>query len=160
MKSHGEKLIANTLFEHGVVYGYERNRRWNGVNYRPDFTVAHPDGGGVVIEYFGLQGDPDYDEQAQAKRTYWSTQPTWRLIEYSPRDLAAGNEAFAERLVADLSDWTKRTSGSSFAAERSIASPAQFAPSSHAAESAGYPTSNSRSSSNPMSLSRPPRMRF
>jgi DNA helicase-4 len=103
VKSHGEKLIANTLFEHGVPYGYERNRRWNGVNYRPDFTVAHPDGGGVVIEYFGLQGDPDYDEQAQAKRTYWSTQPTWRLREYSPRDLAAGNEAFAGRLVADLS---------------------------------------------------------
>lgn len=102
VKSHGEKVIANTLFEHGLPYGYERNRRWNGVNYRPDFTVAHPNGGGLVIEYFGLQGDPDYDEQAQAKRSYWGTQSGWRLLEYTPRDLAEGSDAFARRLVTDL----------------------------------------------------------
>lgn len=105
VKSYGEKLIANTLFEHGVKYAYEKNRRWNGVNYRPDFTIAEPHrGGGLVIEYFGLQGDPDYDEQAQAKRTYWKDQPNWRLLEYSPRDLAAGSAAFVERLIRDLSD--------------------------------------------------------
>lgn len=102
VKSHGEKLIANTLFEHGVSYGYERNHRWNGVNYRPDFTIILPSGEGVIIEYFGLQGDPDYDEQAQAKRTYWGTQPNWKLLEYSPRDVAAGNADFSKRLIADL----------------------------------------------------------
>lgn len=104
VKSHGEKVIANTLFEHGVLYGYERNRRWNGVNYRPDFTITHPNGGGVVIEYFGLQGDPDYDEQAHAKRAYWSTQSGWRLLEYTPQHLAEGNDAFVQRLVTDLMD--------------------------------------------------------
>src|SRR5262249_22409315 len=39
VKSFGEKLIANTLFENDVAYRYERNFRWNGVNYKPDFSV-------------------------------------------------------------------------------------------------------------------------
>ena len=37
VKSFGEKLIANTLFENDVDYKYERNFRWSGVNYKPDF---------------------------------------------------------------------------------------------------------------------------
>lgn len=102
VKSYGEKVIANTLFEHGVKYGYERNRRWNGVNYRPDFTIADPNGGGVIIEYFGRHGDADYDEQTKAKRSYWDTQSGWRLLEYTPSDLAEGREVLAQKLVADL----------------------------------------------------------
>ena len=42
VKSYGEKVIANTLFEHTVNYEYERSFRWNGVNYRPDFTILPP----------------------------------------------------------------------------------------------------------------------
>jgi len=102
VKSHGEKLIANALFEHGLDYAYERNRRWNGVNYRPDFTLSLPDGGGVVIEYFGMTGDPDYDEQAEAKREYWATQVGWHLLEYYPQDLAESADLFVHRLVDDL----------------------------------------------------------
>jgi DNA helicase-4 len=102
VKSYGEKLVANTLFEHGLRYVYEKNHRWDGINYRPDFTLMHPKAGGIVIEYFGLQGDADYDEQAQAKRVYWSTRQEWRLLEYTPRDLADGGETFAGKLLADL----------------------------------------------------------
>ncbi len=102
VKSHGEKLIANALFEHGLDYGYERNRRWNGVNYRPDFTLPFPDGGGVVIEYLGIVGDPDYDEQAEAKREYWATQTGWHLLEYFPQDLAGSADSFVHRIVDDL----------------------------------------------------------
>jgi DNA helicase-4 len=58
VKSFGEREIANALFDHDVPYHYERNHRWSGTNYRPDFTVVRPDGG-VIIEYFGLEGDPD-----------------------------------------------------------------------------------------------------
>ena len=32
VKSFGERLIANTLFEHDIDYRYERNFRWSGVN--------------------------------------------------------------------------------------------------------------------------------
>ena len=52
VKSFGERLIANTLFEHGVAYRYERNFHWGATNYRPDFTVLEPVP--VVIEYFGI----------------------------------------------------------------------------------------------------------
>ena len=103
VKSFGEKTIANALFEHGLDYGYERNRRWNGINYRPDFTIALPKGGGIIIEYFGLTGDPNYDEQSEAKREYWASQSDWTLLEYSPSDITTdGVSGFIERLIADL----------------------------------------------------------
>jgi DNA helicase-4 len=95
---------APTLFEQGVNYRYERSFRWNGVNYRPDFTIPRPNGarGGVVIEYFGLEGDVDYDEQSAAKRRFWDTMPEWTLVEFTPADVAPGAELVADRLVAVL----------------------------------------------------------
>ena len=103
VKSHGEKTIANILFEHGIPYAYEKNRLWNGVNYRPDFTISGPTGvGGVVIEYFGLVGEPGYDTEANAKRQYWGTQKGWTLLEYTPRDVTGDAEEFAARLLLDL----------------------------------------------------------
>lgn len=102
VKSFGERLIANALFEHDVRYAYERSHRWNGVNYKPDFTIAAL-GGGLVIEYFGLEGDPDYDEMTVAKRAYWRTREGWTLLEYGPRDIAAlGTDGFREAMLADL----------------------------------------------------------
>lgn len=103
VKSHGEREIANALFEHAIPYQYERNRRWNGVNYRPDFTIRRPDGG-IVIEYFGLEGDADYDARSEEKRLYWLSQPGWALVEYGPHDLASTSpDAFRQRVVAELS---------------------------------------------------------
>ena len=102
VKSFGERLIANTLFENSVSYHYERNERWNGINYRPDFMIFNS-GGNVVIEYFGLEGDPDYDQMSEAKRRYWAQRPGWTLLEYSPADLARlGVDGFQQQLIADL----------------------------------------------------------
>lgn len=102
VKSFGERLIANFLFENDVRYTYERSHRWNGVSYKPDFTIATP-GGGVVVEYFGLAGDPDYDEMSADKRQYWNARSGWTLLEYGPRDVASrGVEAFRTTLLADL----------------------------------------------------------
>ena len=102
VKSFGEKVIANFLFEHDIEYRYERNFWWNGVNYRPDFTISTRDDGRVVIEYFGLEGDPDYDEMSEEKRNYWQNKPNWRLLEYSPPDLTIGEEDFYALLKQDL----------------------------------------------------------
>jgi DNA helicase-4 len=105
VKSFGERVIANALFENDVRYAYERSHRWNGVNYKPDFTVAGPGGRGIVIEYFGLEGDPDYDEMTVAKRAYWRAREGWTLLEYGPRDIAAlGSDGFREALLADLEE--------------------------------------------------------
>ncbi len=89
VKSFGEKAIADFLFEHNIPYRYERNFWWNGRNYRPDFTIFTGDNRGVVIEYFGLKGDPDYDAMSEEKRNYWQNRPNWRLLEFSPNDLTS-----------------------------------------------------------------------
>ena len=73
IKSFGEKAIADFLFEHDIPYRYEMNHTWNGMNYRPDFTILRSNKSGIVIEYFGLHGDSDYDSMSSEKRSYWGT---------------------------------------------------------------------------------------
>jgi DNA helicase IV len=105
VKSHGERIIANALCEHGVEYRYEANFKWSGVNYRPDFTIRTGEFGGVVIEYFGLAGDEDYDEMSEAKRAFWSQRPEWTFVELQRTDLAALGEAgFGKLLLQRLRD--------------------------------------------------------
>lgn len=89
VKSYGEKVIANFLFEHDIPYFYEQHHWVSGRNYRPDFTVPKSDSmrQGVVIEYFGLDGEPDYDELSAKKRAYWeSKSDRWAFIELGPKD--------------------------------------------------------------------------
>lgn len=105
VKSFGERLIANTLFSNGVDYKYERNFRWNGVNYRPDFTILLGERRGVVIEYFGRKGDPDYDEMSRQKREFWASRDGWTLIEFTPTDITSrGEEAFKQHLLDIVRD--------------------------------------------------------
>ena len=103
VKSFPEKVIANFLFEHNIEYKYERNFWWNGINYRPDFTIG--DRSGVIIEYFGLKGDPKYDAMSEDKRNYWRDRPGWELIEFFPHDLKSnGVEGFYALLKQQLED--------------------------------------------------------
>jgi DNA helicase IV len=107
VKSYGEKVIADFLFEHDIAYKYERNHWWSGINYRPDFTIfmdkrrRHVNG--VIIEYFGLAGGADYDEMSVAKRKYWAGKKEWSLVEVTPIDITVnGVDAFRLQLQARL----------------------------------------------------------
>ena len=103
VKSFGEKLIANSLFEHDVTYHYESNFRWDGFNYRPDFTIPLGQQGGIIIEYFGLRGDTDYDEISDKKRTFWKQRDEWTFIEFAPGDITKhGIKAFVDNLTQQL----------------------------------------------------------
>lgn len=105
VKSYGEKVIADFLFEHDIAYKYERNHWWGEVNYRPDFTIFKTPRSGVIIEYFGLAGDPDYDEMSSEKRRYWRSKPDWDLIEFSPADFRKnGVEGFIDQLRGSLQE--------------------------------------------------------
>ncbi|MEH2408684.1 UvrD-helicase domain-containing protein [Nostoc sp.] len=86
-KSFGKKVIANFLLEHNITYKYERNFWWDGINYRPDFTIVTGENQGIVIEYFGLEGDPDYDIMSEQKREYWQNHRNWHFVELSPTTL-------------------------------------------------------------------------
>lgn len=97
VKSHGEKVISNFLFEHNIPYNYEKAHYWQGNVYRPDFTLPSNSekGKGIIIEYFGLADtDPEYDEQMEEKRKYWSSSDKYELVELTPESFAAGTEAF------------------------------------------------------------------
>lgn len=72
VRSDGEKVIANFLFEHDIPYIYEKPFYIGGVTFRPDFYLTEQK---IVIEYFGMLGDPDYDELTADKKTMWSRRP-------------------------------------------------------------------------------------
>ncbi|MDR2165364.1 MAG: UvrD-helicase domain-containing protein [Zoogloeaceae bacterium] len=113
VKSGGEKRIADFLFEHGglhpkgheghtaaFTYRHEYPFEMDGRPYRPDFTVFFPKKQekktGIVIEYFGMAGDPDYDADAEKKREYWRNRKDYIFIELSRKDIASGG--FREKL--------------------------------------------------------------
>ena len=86
-KSYGEKKIADIMFEHGIPYEYEKVFYWNNTKYRPDFTIKLKDSI-IIIEYFGLKGTPDYDEQINEKRSYWTRKTNCILLEITPNQIA------------------------------------------------------------------------
>lgn len=95
------------MFEHNVPYKYERNHWWNGINYRPDFTIFKSaekgKEAGVVIEYFGMEGDSDYDEMSGNKREYWGKKTGWDLLEFTPIDISSnGKSAFLDIFKSKL----------------------------------------------------------
>lgn len=103
VKSFGEKLIANILFEHQVPYLYEPIEKGWLENYHPDFILKRGDKIGVAIEYFGMAGDPDYDVMSEEKRRYWQKKVGWTLIEFTPEDITAnGVDGFSRLLQAAL----------------------------------------------------------
>jgi len=105
VKSFGEKIIANLLFEHQVPYLYEPLERGSLQNYHPDFILKCADRSGVAIEYFGMAGDPDYDAMSDEKRRYWKSRERagWKLIECGPDDIRDyGVDGFLNKLRNEL----------------------------------------------------------
>jgi DNA helicase-4 len=106
-KSYGEKVIADFLFEHNIQFAYERHVWWDGINYHPDFTIFSntSDKKGVVIEYFGMKGDPDYDDMSVKKRRFWQNDLEWDFIELDPQILREeGRESFDNFLKSTLQE--------------------------------------------------------
>ena len=104
LKSGGEKLISNVLFENNVKYEYEPYFEWDGTRYNPDFAIKTGDDSGVVIEYFGMN-TPEYNDQRLKKRGFWKEKENWKLIEFEPTDITrSGEMAFSMHLLEKLSD--------------------------------------------------------
>jgi hypothetical protein len=79
--SLGEKTIDDILHVGGVAH--EREPKYPEGNLRADFAV-----GSALIEYFGLQGDPDYDEKTEHKQEICKKHGV-DLISIFPHDLVS-----------------------------------------------------------------------
>jgi len=114
VKSVGEKIIADYLFEHDISYGYEKVWLWGSQIYRPDFSIYEQQKD-FVIEHWGIdENDPakqvpddwsqtweEYYAVMQAKRAFWNEKSVV-LIETSIRDLRLGREAFEAILKSKI----------------------------------------------------------
>jgi DNA helicase IV len=110
VKSSGEKFIADFLFEHGINYRYEPIWRWDGKNYRPDFSLYYKQKD-LVIEHWGInEHDPkqsvpshwtrtwqDYKAEMGRKRDFWRRRNI-PLLETSINDLKNGRDYFEATL--------------------------------------------------------------
>lgn len=116
VKSRGEALIADWLFEHGLDYEYEP-LFWTeeGRIYRPDFRLRVP-GRSVVIEHWALDpDDPDatlpphwtrsakqYRDEIEWKRGFFAGREP--LVEIAVPELRAGRAAFERALAERLTE--------------------------------------------------------
>jgi len=80
--SLGEKTIDDILFNMGLRH--EREPSYPESALRADFKV-----GDILIEYFGLAGNPEYDEKTKMKLEL-ARRHHVRLLSIYPRDLADG----------------------------------------------------------------------
>lgn len=69
VRSKSERIIANTLFFHGIEYKYEAPLRLkNGSVLRPDFTIMHPVTCKMLYwEHFGIFDDQNYANNTVSK---------------------------------------------------------------------------------------------
>jgi hypothetical protein len=77
--SLGEKTIDDLLFELGINHSKEPH--YPEGNFRGDFLV-----GDVIIEYFGLIGNPEYDRKIDLKRKL-AKKYSINIIEIFPKDI-------------------------------------------------------------------------
>lgn len=115
VKSNGEKFIADFLFEHGIVYRYERPWAWkaaflDGSVYKPDFSIVH-DGQDYILEHWAIDPEnpcevvprhwssttAEYRNQIKAKREFWLGHSK-ELLETHTGMLRQGRPRFEERL--------------------------------------------------------------
>lgn len=119
VKSNGEKIIADFLFEHGIEYRYEKPWAWkvdflDGSVYKPDFSIVS---GGLdfILEHWAI--DPDnpkdavpahwetstqaYREQIKAKRSFWGSHQI-KLLETHTGLIRSGRVGFEAKLQTIL----------------------------------------------------------
>lgn len=115
VKSNGEKIIADFLFEHGLEYRYEKAWMWksdflDGATYKPDFSIL-ANGNDFILEHWAIDPDdpnarlPDdwditaaqYRNQIFAKREFWESkgQP---LLETSTAMMHGDRAVFEHKL--------------------------------------------------------------
>jgi len=98
VQSKGEQLIADFLYANNIDYDYDKQitlrigrfERW----VRPDFYLTAFN---VVIEYWGMRGDPEYDRKMDEKKRLYKETKT-RFISVEPDELGQIDEILKTKL--------------------------------------------------------------
>ncbi|MFC2086707.1 hypothetical protein ACFLSA_00885 [Bacteroidota bacterium] len=86
--SLGEKTIDDLLFDNGIEH--DKEPHYPDSNYRGDFLINE-----IIIEYFGLHGDKEYNAKIKFKRKLAKSHKIG-FIEIYPKDLVDTNKLKAK----------------------------------------------------------------
>lgn len=90
VKSLSEQIIDDYLYENGILHGYEClfNTGIDKEPIRPDFCLKNYLGEGkdVYLEYFGRDGDSDYDQKTDYKMGIYKENKTTLVCMYHSTD--------------------------------------------------------------------------
>lgn len=101
VKSQAERDIDNELFNMGIFHAYEIPLDVGTEKpLRPDFCLKNYLGAGedVYIEYFGLKGQPKYDEETTYKLNLYSKNKVTLICMYPQTDLRNIKHALKTKL--------------------------------------------------------------
>lgn len=90
VQSHGERRIADWLFENGYSFIYDKPLYgfiFGG--YRPDFRIHKKSEPDIIIEYWGRMHDPKYCMKREKKERYYA-ENGYRLISIIPEQKIEG----------------------------------------------------------------------
>ncbi len=101
VKSMSEQAIDNYLCEHAIFHGYELPLDIGTEKpLKPDFCLKNYLGNGkdVYIEYFGLKGNPKYDEETAYKMKFYREKHITLICMYPKTDSKNLNFALQRKL--------------------------------------------------------------
>lgn len=104
VKSQAERDIDNYLFEKGIFHGYELPLDiGTDKPLKPDFCLKNylDTGKDVYIEYFGLKGNPKYDEETAYKMKFYKELRITLICMYPKTDLKNLDFALQRKLNKD-----------------------------------------------------------
>ena len=99
VRSRGEQLIDNWLYYHGILHAYERKIPIEEQIYC-DFFLPQVREEGVYVEYWGLEGEQEYENRKAQKLNIYNKH-NLRLISISNRDLDNIDDVLSSRLKQD-----------------------------------------------------------
>ena len=97
VRSRGEVMIDNYLYTSRVAHAYELELHLDSERMSPDFTVLTPNGN-VYIEFWGLEGQSDYDKNTEKKKRLYEKYDL-SLINVRPDDLDNLDSILSQKLA-------------------------------------------------------------
>ena len=94
--SLAEKLIDDLLFINGIPH--EREPHYPESNFRADWHLKL-NGEDILVEFFGLYGEPNYTKRMKEKLDYASSRGI-KVVSFLPKDLNNLHDSFSSKILS------------------------------------------------------------